>query len=248
MFATAQDAVLHWIQHVITSPPNSLSGYHAHPPQKLLDAYINRAGTAPQIYNGSLVVVLSNRVHPLADRTAVLLLILETWELKTLPSAATMMLLNVIAALALNSVICFASPLPVTAPEACAPIHIMSARGSNQPQGEGPTLTPLADAIAAAHPGSSREPIVWPANIIPYDINSHNGTLAVTAQLTAYVKKCPTSKIVMLGYSQGAHVIMDSLCGGGGVVGIGPITPPISKDIGSHGMSGLFFFNLVRMF
>ncbi|EEP75705.1 predicted protein [Uncinocarpus reesii 1704] len=125
-----------------------------------------------------------------------------------------MILLSIIAALALNSVVSSGSPLPKVADD-CAPIHILSARGSNQPQGEGPTLSPLVDAIVGAHPEASRDSIVWPALILPYDVNSHNGTLAATAALTAYVKKCPDSKIVILGYSQGAHIIGDSLCGGG---------------------------------
>lgn len=146
------------------------------------------------------------------------------------------MFLPLLTALALSSGLTLATPLPQAAP--CAPIHIMSARGSNQPAGEGPTLTPLASAIAAAYPAgtTTREPIVWPAQLFPYDVNSHNGTLAVAAQLTAYAKRCPTSKIVLLGYSQGAHVIMDSLCGGGGQVGLGSVTRPIDQKIGSHGM------------
>ena len=38
----------------------------------------------------------------------------------------------------------------------------------------------------------------------------------------------------MLGYSQGAHILLDSLCGGGGEVGLGPETPPIGTAIGDH--------------
>ncbi|KAI1909615.1 hypothetical protein LOZ53_006413 [Ophidiomyces ophidiicola] len=149
------------------------------------------------------------------------------------------MLAQLFTALALSA--CFAGALPTTPrdvsanTEACAAVHIMSARGSNQAAGEGSTLAPVATALAALFTGATREAIVWPAKIIPYDTNSAQGTQAVTRQLTAYVKRCPNSKIVMLGYSQGAHVIGDSLCGGGGVAGIGPVTPPIAREIGNHG-------------
>ncbi|EAS35172.3 uncharacterized protein CIMG_00526 [Coccidioides immitis RS] len=145
-----------------------------------------------------------------------------------------MLLLSAIATLALHGALCLARPAAAKTQNDCAPVHIMSARGSNQPPGEGPTLAPLVDAIVADHPGSTREPIVWPAVIFPYAESSHNGTLAVTAQLTAYVERCPKSKIVLLGFSQGSHVIGDSLCGGGGLLGIGPITDPISTTIGDH--------------
>jgi hypothetical protein len=56
---------------------------------------------------------------------------------------------------------------------------------------------------------------------------------ALTTQLTAQVRKCPDQKIVLAGFSQGAHVVLDVLGGGGGGV-LGTETPPISSSIASH--------------
>ena len=99
----------------------------------------------------------------------------------------------------------------------------------------------IAAAIADANEGVARAAVDYPAELIPYDESSSEGTAAVTKQLTDFVGQCPDSKIVLLGYSQGAHIIGDSLCGGGGVDGIGPETPPISTDIGDHGEAVLGF-------
>lgn len=55
---------------------------------------------------------------------------------------------------------------------------------------------------------------------LPYDYNNSDeigGTVSGTQLLTSYIKNyvasCPNSKIAMLGYSQGALVVMDTLCG-----------------------------------
>jgi predicted esterase len=93
----------------------------------------------------------------------------------------------------------------------------------------------VAAAVAAANAGAERLAVDYPAQLTPYDQSSSQKTAAVTALLTQLVSECPGSKIVLLGYSQGAHIMGDSLCGGGGAIGLGPRTEPISPEIGSHG-------------
>ncbi|KAL3954088.1 hypothetical protein ACCO45_012044 [Purpureocillium lilacinum] len=44
-----------------------------------------------------------------------------------------------------------------------------------------------------------------------------------------YAKDCPDGKMALLGYSQGAHVTMDSVCGGSG--GVFDKAPPIPEEI-----------------
>lgn len=83
--------------------------------------------------------------------------------------------------------------------------------------------------ISGAIPGSTVEAIDYPAVLSPYDTSSYNGTQTTTKQLESYVDRCDRGKVVLLGYSQGAHVVGDVMCGGGEAVGIGPATPPISK-------------------
>ncbi|KAF2092120.1 carbohydrate esterase family 5 protein [Saccharata proteae CBS 121410] len=115
----------------------------------------------------------------------------------------------------------------------CAPVHIITARGSTEPQGNG-ALSSLVALIQKAHPSATTEAVVYPATLDNYSSSSSNGAAALTAQLTKYVEACPCSEIVLLGYSQGAQVIGDSLCGGGAVID-DAFTEPIDRSIGDHG-------------
>lgn len=135
----------------------------------------------------------------------------------------------------LGSSMVAASPIAGRQSE-CSPIHIITARASTEPPGEG-IIGGVADGIADSNSDVSRAAVDYPAKLMPYDSSSQEGTEALTKQLTEYANDCPDSKVVLLGYSQGAHVIGDVLCGGGGVPGIGDESPPISTDIGDKGMS-----------
>lgn len=117
----------------------------------------------------------------------------------------------------------------------CSAVHIITARASTEPAGEG-IIGGVADGIEESNSDVSREAVDYPAKLMPYDDSSQKGTEALTEQLTAYVNECPDSQVVLLGYSQGAHIIGDVLCGGGGVPGIGDESPPISTEIGDKGM------------
>lgn len=119
--------------------------------------------------------------------------------------------------------------------ETCAPVHVLVARESFAPAGEGFLLPSLISNIVKAHPGATKEAIKYPASVMPYDDSSAKGTKAVQEQLTSYVSRCPDSKVVLVGYSQGAHIVGDALCGGGDYPGIGPANDPIDTAIGDHG-------------
>ena len=140
-------------------------------------------------------------------------------------------------------------------------VHIFSARGSGEPGlgndgvlGKEGAMYTLAVLIrdkskqTVTHSG-----IEYPAsgNITPNTVftappmteSVREGVLAVKAALQDQIKKCPNQKIVLLGYSQGAHVVGDALGGGGGkytpigyTLDFGPDTPPVSSDIGDKGM------------
>lgn len=102
----------------------------------------------------------------------------------------------------------------------CAPVHLIVARGSFEPQGEGITAS-LSTAIKKALPGTTSEALVYPA-VIPYLGSLSKGTANLKDLIAKYTEACPSSKLVLIGYSQGGAVVMDALCGGGG------------KDIGVH--------------
>lgn len=113
----------------------------------------------------------------------------------------------------------------VSTSTACAAVHIIVARASQEPSGQG-SIGTLATRVATNIPGTSVEWVDYPAVLIPYDSSSYKGAEAAIAAVTAYTDKCP-GKIVLMGYSQGAQVVGDVMCGGGGALGLGPWTDPV---------------------
>jgi hypothetical protein len=62
---------------------------------------------------------------------------------------------------------------------------------------------------------------------------TYDGSVAGHVQMTAYAEKCPNSKIILAGYSQGGQIAGDILGGGGGVSFNGcvqPDTPALDPD------------------
>ncbi|RMJ26234.1 Esterase, partial [Aspergillus sp. HF37] len=102
-----------------------------------------------------------------------------------------------------------------------------------EPPGEGATGM-LAAKIAYTNQCGTRAAVDYPATVFSYAESTFAGAASLTYQLTDFVAKCPDSQIVLLGISQGAHIIGDCLCGGGGMPRLGPETPPIAKEIGDH--------------
>ncbi|CAK7203036.1 hypothetical protein SEUCBS139899_005765 [Sporothrix eucalyptigena] len=92
----------------------------------------------------------------------------------------------------------------------------------------------VADKIAAQIPGSIVAGIEYPAsdpdpdngpfNLTTYYLSENQGVQATMNQVTAYHAACPNSQIALIGFSQGAQIIADALCGG-----IGPDVIPGAK-------------------
>lgn len=104
------------------------------------------------------------------------------------------------------------SPKGVTAPKGskdqtqCSAVHFVVGRGSGEPQGVG-MLRGLVNSVAQTIPGVTSEAIVYPAqldfnNLLSYVSSESSGVSAGKNQITAYVKRCPKSKIVVTGVSQ----------------------------------------------
>lgn len=115
------------------------------------------------------------------------------------------------------------------APAACPPVHMIVARASGEPPGEG-RIASLATMLKQQIPGSTSEALVYPAKI-PYSGSIPVGVAAMKAAIARYTESCPTGKLVILGYSQGGAVLTDTLCGGGGG-DVGPATPGVTLEEG----------------
>jgi hypothetical protein len=115
----------------------------------------------------------------------------------------------------------------------CAAVSIITARASTEAAGEGITGNLVTAIVNASTQTVSRASVSYPATLQNYASSSLQGIQALTSQLTTLVNNCPNTKVVLLGYSQGAHVVLDVLGGGQGG-SLGTATSPISSSIGSH--------------
>jgi acetylxylan esterase len=113
----------------------------------------------------------------------------------------------------------------------CAAVHVITARASTEAPGEGITGALVTQIVNSSRQTVSRASVNYPAN--NYASSSAQGVSALKIQLTNQVNACPNQKIVLAGYSQGAHVVLDVLGGGGGG-SLGATTPPIAAAIASH--------------
>jgi len=97
----------------------------------------------------------------------------------------------------------FASPVELEQRQSCPQIHIFGARETTAAPGYGSAGT-VVNLILNAHPGSNAEPIVYPASGTnpTYSQSVLAGTNAVCNQVKSYAAKCPSTKLVLVGYSQ----------------------------------------------
>lgn len=91
---------------------------------------------------------------------------------------------------------------------ACPKVYIFGARETTVGPGYG-TAGGLVNSVKAAYTGSGSEAIVYPAcggqsscGGASYESSASQGTAAVVKAVTAYNQKCPSTQIVLIGYSQ----------------------------------------------
>ncbi|TLD11907.1 hypothetical protein PspLS_11295 [Pyricularia sp. CBS 133598] len=128
---------------------------------------------------------------------------------------------------------------PITPPTLCASgVQIFSVRGSTERSHLG-RIAPVPTSIRDAIPGSFITALGYPAKIdaVQYYVSVHIGVRRLTRLVENYVKMCPQSKIALVGYSQGAHVVADLVCGGSSFPIRGlpdkpkPLDPKYNKNI-----------------
>ncbi|KUI62785.1 Acetylxylan esterase 2 [Cytospora mali] len=90
--------------------------------------------------------------------------------------------------------------------------HIIVARESGAPNGVS-VMDTVAEEVAARCPGSDISGVPYPAEFNPYVESEGEGIGNLTEMVLDYQSCCPDSQVVLMGYSQGAQVTADFLCG-----------------------------------
>lgn len=106
--------------------------------------------------------------------------------------------------------------------QSCPGVYVFGARETTAPPGYG-TSQGLVNMILQAYPGSQSAAISYPAcggqpncGGVSYDESARQGTAAVVSAVNSMNQRCPNTKIVLVGYSQGGQIIDNALCGGSG--------------------------------
>ncbi len=117
----------------------------------------------------------------------------------------------------------------------CATVHVIAARASTEPAGEGVIGSLVALIKGDVKATVSQQAVAYPATLTNYASSVARGDSAIRSELAADAAKCPDQKFVLVGYSQGAQVVGDALGGGGGgnlgTPATGGVSPAIAAKI-----------------
>lgn len=95
----------------------------------------------------------------------------------------------------------------------CAQVNIIVARASTEAQGEGITGNLASQVQSSSAQTVSTEAVVYPATLNNYASSESQGVQNAEQELSTAVSNCPTQKQVLMGYSQGANVVLDVVTG-----------------------------------
>lgn len=91
-------------------------------------------------------------------------------------------------------------------------IGMIVARGTYEPVGVG-SMGNISSTVAEQLTGSVIYPVDYPATLDDYPASVAAGVAAATQMIRNYNTDCPGQQLVLFGYSQGAQVMGDVLCG-----------------------------------
>jgi len=96
----------------------------------------------------------------------------------------------------------------------CKDVHLFLARGNGEPYPG--RVGAIGDAVCGGLPSCDYENVQFVSANVAYCYQAGAGASSGQAQVAAYAKACPNSKLVVAGYSLGAQIVGDMLGGGGG--------------------------------
>ncbi|OHF03114.1 cutinase [Colletotrichum orchidophilum] len=104
-----------------------------------------------------------------------------------------------------------ASPVEIRQASGCKAFTVLFARGTTEMGTLGSVVGPgLQKAVASSVPDSVFEGTTYPADmggIMSESTGSGPGSIAMANQANSWLTKCPQTKIVLTGYSQGGMVV-----------------------------------------
>jgi hypothetical protein len=109
----------------------------------------------------------------------------------------------------------FAGTRTTAAAAGCADVHIIATRASTEAPGAGIIGSVVSAVQRDSEQSVSTEATAYPATLRNYTNSVAQGVSALREQIATEAAACPAAKIVLMGYSQGAHVIGDVLAGSG---------------------------------
>lgn len=89
---------------------------------------------------------------------------------------------------------------------------MINARASAEAPGQG-IIGAVATQVQQTVPDSDSEAVDYPATLTNYQSSEASGVAGMLNLIQSYAAKGPNSKIALLGYSQGAQVAGDIMCG-----------------------------------
>lgn len=117
----------------------------------------------------------------------------------------------------------------------CADVLIITARASTERAGEGITGALVTQVVNASRQTVNRASVTYPATLNNYANSVSQGIRAAATQITNAVNACPNEKIVLMGYSQGAHVMSAQIGGSPATNNRGEVTAAaLPANILSH--------------
>ncbi|KAF2757612.1 acetylxylan esterase precursor [Pseudovirgaria hyperparasitica] len=126
---------------------------------------------------------------------------------------------SILASFSLLAILANANP--VEPRQSCPKVHVFGARETTASAGYG-TAGGLVNQVLASYSGSTAEAIVYPAcggqascGGVSYDSSQSQGTTAVVKAVNDFNAKCPSTQLVLVGYSQGGQIMDNAICGGG---------------------------------
>ncbi|KAI1176114.1 cutinase-domain-containing protein [Nemania sp. FL0916] len=141
-----------------------------------------------------------------------------------------------------------ASPAEIAERQSCPGVYVFGARETTVGPGYG-TAGGLVNQVLAAYPGSQGAPISYPAcggqascGGVSYDQSATQGTAAVVSAVNSLNARCPSTQIVLIGYSQGGQIMDNALCGGAGATLTGNALAAVKAAIfmgDPHNVAGL---------